>query len=109
MCEGPLPGVLLFREYLSVDDCSHPEAFGWPGHRQHGPHEDEDGQDEGEQRRRHNVIEDDDKVAQHLRLRHHGVVEGKDQLQWTWKCQKKLVRVCDLIILKYSVGRGERR
>lgn len=52
--------------YLCVDYGGHPEAFARPGHRQHGPEEDEDGQDEGEERSRHDVVEDDDEVAQHL-------------------------------------------
>lgn len=52
--------------YLCVDYGSHPEAFGRPGHGQHGPEEDKNGQDEGEERSRHDVVEDDDKVAQHL-------------------------------------------
>lgn len=54
--------------YLSVNDGGHPEAFAGPGHGQHGPEEDEDGQDEGEEGGGHDVVEDDDKVAQHLRL-----------------------------------------
>lgn len=35
--------------YLCVDYGSHPEAFAGPGHGQHGPEEDENGQDEGEE------------------------------------------------------------
>lgn len=52
--------------YLCVDYGGHPEAFGRPGYRQHGPEEDEDRQDEGEERSGNYVVEDDDKVAQHL-------------------------------------------
>lgn len=37
--------------YLSVDYSCHPEAFSRPWHRQHGPEEDENWQDEREERR----------------------------------------------------------
>lgn len=35
--------------YLCVDNGGHPEAFARPGHGEHGPEEDENGQDEGEE------------------------------------------------------------
>lgn len=60
------PLHVAVRTYLCVDDGSHPEALGGPWHRQHGPEEDENGQDEGEEGGRHDVVENDDKVAQHL-------------------------------------------
>ena len=63
---GMCTGVL----YLSVDNGSHPEAFGGAWHRQHGPQEDEDGQHQGGTAGRHHVVEDDDQVADHLRSGH---------------------------------------
>lgn len=98
---------IVFTAHLCVDYGGHPEAFGWPGHREHGPEEDENGQDEWEQRSRHDVVEDDDKVAQHLWFGHHGVVEGEQQLQRPRQRHEELVRVGDLIIFKHAAGRME--
>lgn len=91
--------------YLCVDYSRHPETFAWPRHGQHGPEEDENGQDEREERSGHNVIEDDDKVTQHLRLGHHCVIEGKHQLEWSGQRHEKLVRLCDFAIFKHAVKR----
>lgn len=93
--------------YLCVDNGSHPEALGGPGHRQHGPEEDENGQDEREQRSRDNVVEDDDKVAQHLRLGHHGVIEGRQQLQWPRQPHKKLIGLFNLVVFKHATESTE--
>lgn len=88
--------------YLCVDYSSHPEAFARPGHGQHGPQEDQNGQDEGEERGRHNVVEDDDEVAQHLRFGHHGVVQGKQQLEKPRQRLEKLVRLWDFLVFKHA-------
>lgn len=95
--------------YLSVDDGGHPEAFGGPRHRQHGPEEDQDGQDEGEERSRHDVVQDDDEVTQHLRLGHHRVVEGKEQLQRPRQRGVKLIGLGDLVTYKHAVEGGGRK
>lgn len=79
--------------YLCVDDSGHPETLAGPRHGQHGPEEDENGQDEREERCGHNVVEDDDKVTQHLRLGHHRVIKGKHQLQRSGQRDEELVRV----------------
>lgn len=52
--------------HLCIDYGGHPETFAWPRYGQHGPEEDEDGEDKREERSGHNVVEDDDKVTQHL-------------------------------------------
>lgn len=95
--------------YLRVDYSRHPEAFGRPRHRQHGPEEYQNGQDEWEERCRHNVVEDDDKVAQHLWLGHHGVVESEEQLHRPRQRLEKLIRLWDLFTFKHAAGPEKRR
>lgn len=95
--------------YLCVDDGRHPETLAWPRHGQHGPEEDEDGQDEREEGSGHDVVEDDDKVAQHLRLGHHCVIEGERQLQRPGQRDEKLVRLGDFVTFKHAVKESQRK
>lgn len=95
--------------YLCVDDSGHPETLARPRHGQHGPEEDENGQDEREERRRHNVVQDDDKVAQHLRLGHHRVIEGKHQLQGSGQRHEELVRLRDFVVFKHAAKKTEEK
>lgn len=67
--------------HLCVHDGCHPEALAGPRDGQHGPEEDQDGQDEGDHRGRHHVVEDNDEVADQVRVPGHEVVAGQQKLQ----------------------------
>lgn len=80
MCNDPLNGHKMCR-HLRVNDGGHPVALAGPRHRQHGPQEDGDGQDQGGTGGRYHVVDDDDQVADHLGVGNQHVVEGVAQLQ----------------------------
>ena len=67
--------------HLCVDYGSHPEPLGGSGHRQHGPQEHHDGEDQGDDRGADPVVHHDDEVADQLRVGSQQVVEGEEQLQ----------------------------
>lgn len=100
----PLHCMQQCQLYLCVDDGSHPKAFRGTRHREHGPEEDEDGQNQRQQRRRHNVVQDDHKITQHLRFGHHRVVKSEQQLKRPRQLLEKLVRLWDIIVLKHTEG-----
>ena len=50
--------------YLGVVDRCHPEPFGGPGDRKHGPQERQDGENHGEDGGREQVVESNHKTAQ---------------------------------------------
>ena len=62
-----LPGCPI-GTYLCVIDCCHPESFGGPGDRKHGPQERQDRESHAEDGGRERVVENTHKIAQTLRL-----------------------------------------
>lgn len=62
--------------YLSVDDGHHPEAPAGPGDGQHGPEEDQDGQQKGNDGGRDHVVQDDHEIAHHFRAGYQSVIHG---------------------------------
>ncbi len=90
--------------HLRVDDGRHPEALAGPGHRQHGPEEDEDGQHQRGHGCRDHVVEDDDQVTHHLRVSHQHVIESVAELEDLRLTAVETLRRLQLLVIEHPDG-----
>lgn len=90
--------------YLRVDNGRHPEAFAGPGHRQHGPEEDEDGQHQRGHGRRDHVVEDDDQITHHLRMSHQHVIESVAELEELRLRAVEVLRLLQILVIEHPDG-----